>query len=207
MHDQPGLGIEHVAMIAALVVRGRVVLDGKELGYRDQAIVDDHLNGGFRRASDDGGLAAQIDGREELGESFVEPRRPLESIRVQQQVSIFMEDGVPLIVALGGKIESDVVLGLAFLVQAGEFHRLAFVDRRNLPQSFRILESQYLYRTGGLDLTVKHQGAENLSHLLKAKRHIASALLAGVGDYGEVRRLYLVPLFGRKSLSRKQQKD
>ena len=55
-----------------------------------------------------------------------------------------MEDSLPFVIAFGGQIKGDIVLRLAFFIQASNLDGLAFEDGSDLANAFGVFECENL---------------------------------------------------------------
>ena len=116
-----------------------------------------------------------------------------------------MEDSLPFVIAFGGQIKGDIVLRLAFFIQASNLDGLAFEDGSDLANAFGVFECENLDGPRSLYLRMEHEGTKDLAHQLEAQGNIASSLLSGVSNYCELRRLHFSPGVRGKAQKRKQQ--
>lgn len=117
-----------------------------------------------------------------------------------------MEDHCPGIVRR--HIKHDEASISTALKQSSDLSGFAAENWCNLTHLFCVTEGDNLKRNRKANLCFCHQSAKHGSHLLKAQRGVAPAVLARISDHGKVWGAYLNPLrLARGSVRLKDERE
>ena len=209
VHHDPRLGVVKRVVRAQVASRG-IVLHREEVGQGQPDLGAQQFGerlGGMRffliaeqvlvDRGREFGVAAEFDlfvvdanGAEIFGESFVEPSLRGRIVVAQQHGGEVVSDGVPGFIF--EQVQDDEVLIVAGEKEAGNVDWLktlagrTLAQGRDLEERLVILKGEDGQRNGLIEALPAQQGAENGAHLLEAKGDLASFLVAGIGDDGEV---------------------